>query len=84
VTFTTPDREIYAAHSAVECEGVASTRQIADHLGLPAVLVAPRLVAMQRRGLVAKSAERSWDDTADWTLTRAGCAAAAVGRRLAA
>lgn len=78
ITFTDRDREIYEAHSAVECDGAASTRQIAERLGLPVADVARRLVGMQRRGLVAKIDCWLWDDTSDWILTWNGCEAAAA------
>lgn len=76
VRFTERDRAVYDAHSAAECDGEASTRQIAELLRLPVSTVARRLVNMQRRGLVVRTDHGMWDDTADWTLTWDGCRAA--------
>ena len=74
--FTGRDREIYAAHSLVECDGLASTRQIAEKMDLRVAAVAARLSGMARRGLVVREGEQMWDDTADWMLTWHGCKAA--------
>lgn len=66
---TDRDREVYEAHSAVEADGMASTRQIAEALGLPVAQIARRLVGMARRGMVAKADDHYWDGTADWMLS---------------
>lgn len=71
--FTDKDRAIYEAHSLVECDGLASTRQIAERIGLPIATVARRLTNMAQRGLVVREGERMWDETSDWLLTWHGC-----------
>jgi hypothetical protein len=74
--FTERDRQIYDAHSAIECDGLASTRQIAEYISEPVATVARRLVGMTRRGLCEKAGEHYVDGTADWLLTYQGCTAA--------
>jgi hypothetical protein len=71
--------EVFEAHSIEECDGKASTRQIAKALDEPVKAMAARLRGMQLRGLCL-SHWCSWDDTVDWTLTGIGVEEAEAGR----
>ena len=69
VELTDRDYALLVAFERVQCDGQASTREIAEQLNLPAGTVARRLVNMARRDLVLKVGEHLCDDTTDWGMT---------------
>lgn len=78
------DLAVYEAHSLAEAGGLASTKQIADVMGMTPSGIVRRLNGMARRGLLRKYYSPAPDGSADWWLTVDGITAVEKLRRTGA